>query len=243
MTYLNMRRSGGNKKKNRQEVAGMVHQSHHQPYNRGGNNDRRVTPAASKEPLSSADQVIVNEIDRLNIEGHRNDITQFFANWTEVPEVVGDWKLRVNVRMQDDVPVSRTVVALPLTPRTQKIFEKGCLAILINAGYSEDDAMRYYRVAWQKKYVWLDSVIAATKEMIDAFQTTAPLEKYELSRDPRLLAATVSVPKNPHLTMHTHFRAAIDMAKCIIASRQGVVLSANEPILHENQNDALEVAA
>jgi hypothetical protein len=56
--------------------------------------------------------------------------------------------------------------------------------------------------------------------MIDSYQTTAPLESYEEAGDPRRLASTVSVPKNPYMTSHSHFLVAVDMAICIIKARQ-----------------------
>ncbi|BDD79483.1 hypothetical protein [Burkholderia phage FLC8] len=224
MTYLNMaHRFGGNKNKTPQSTEGQRHRPHTSTFSRGGNNHAAHRPAHRVAPAplaSAADEAAVAEIERIVSEGRQKDLVQFFHGWSRVPHRLGEWDLRVNIRKQDEKEVGRTIVAIPLSVRTRAIFEQGCLATLANAGYSVEDAKRYYKAAWKKKYVWVDSVIAATKEMIDAYQTTAPLESYEEAGDPRRLASTVSVPKNPYQTSHAHFLVAVDMAICIIKARQ-----------------------
>lgn len=233
MTYLNMtHRFGGNKKNTPQSPDGQPHRPHSSAYSRGGNNQAHRQPMRTQHvPLaSSADEAAVKEIDRIVGEGRQKDLVNFFEGWSRVPRRLGEeWEIRVNERKRDDVVVGRTIVALPLTARARSVFEKGCLATLIAAGYSEDDARRYYKAAWKKKYVWVDSVIAATKEMIDAFQKTDPLENYAESGDPRRLAFEVSVPKNPYLTSHDHFLVAITMAKLIIEARQRETGGVDQP--------------
>lgn len=182
--------------------------------------NRRRPGRVEDTTQSSADKTAAAEIDKMVQEGRQKDITAFFGSWTQVPSRIGDWEIRVNVRRQDNVPVSRTVVALPLTVRARGIFQQGCLATLKNAGFTPKDADRYYKHAWKKKYVWVDSVISAVKEMIDAFQNVSVLDSYEIAGDPRRLAATVMVPRNPYLTSHAHFLVAVDMARCIVKVRQ-----------------------
>jgi hypothetical protein len=189
-----------------------------------GKHSRRRPGAINIGPVEtsqkSAEQAAAAEIELMVSEGRQKDITQFFDKWKEVPKRVGDWDIRVNIRRIDNEPVSRTVVALPLTVRARTIFEKGCLATLKKAGYSDEDAARYYKAAWKKKYVWVDSVISAIKEMIDSFQNDLVLSSYEAAGDPRRLASNTGVPRNPYLVSHAHFLVAVEMAKCIINSRQ-----------------------
>jgi hypothetical protein len=236
MTYLNMtHRFGGNKNTKPQSPEGQRHRPHTAAYSRGGNTQSAHRPAvrAHHVPLASAaDEAAVSEIERIVREGRQKDLVVFFHGWNRVPHRLGEWELRVNIRKQDEKEVGRTIVAIPLSVRTRAVFEQGCLATLVNAGYTEDEAKRYYKAAWKKKYVWVDSVISATKEMIDAYQKTEPLENYELAGDPRRLASTVSVPKNPYLTSHAHFLVAVEMAKCIIVAR-------NKAATGEDQEEAV----
>lgn len=224
MTFLNMtHRFGGNKKNTPQTSEGQRHRQHASTFSRGSNNHSAHRPAVRPHvaPLASAaDEAAVAEIERIVGEGRQKDLVQFFHGWSRVPHRLGEWELRVNIRKQDELEVGRTIVAIPLSVRTRAVFEKGCLATLLLAGYNEEDAKRYYKAAWKKKYVWVESVIAATKEMIDAYQKIEPLENYEAAGDPRNLARTVSVPKNPYQTSHAHFLVAVEMAKCIIIARQ-----------------------
>lgn len=161
----------------------------------------------------------IESIEKMVAEGRQGDLARFFSQWDNPPSRMGEWEIRVNVRSQDNTEVSRTVVALPLTVRARSVFEKGCIATLRAAGYTEAEAGWYYKAAWKKKYIWIDAVISATKDMIDAYQTTMPLDNYEKSGDPRRLAASVSVPKNPYLTSHAHFLVAVEMAKYIVKAR------------------------
>lgn len=224
MTYLNMtHRSGGNKKNTPQTSEGQRHRPHSTAYSRGGNNHGHRQSMRVQHPtiLSPLEDAAVKEIDRIVSEGRQKDLVNFFEGWSRVPNRLGEeWEIRVNERKRDDEVVGRMIVALPLTARARVVFEKGCIATLINAGFNEADALRYYKNAWKKKWVWVDSVIAATKEMIDAFQVTEPLKNYAEAGDPRRLAFEVSVPKNPYLTSHDHFLVAITMAKLIIEARQ-----------------------
>lgn len=224
MTYLNMtHRFGGNKKNTPQSHEGQRHRPHTATYSRGGNNHTAHRPPMRPHPMPSvspADEAAVAEIERIVAEGRQKDLVQFFHGWSRVPHRLGEWELRVNIRKQDEKEVGRTIVAIPLSVRTREIFEQGCLTTLAAAGFNEEDAKRYYKSAWKMKYVWVDSVIAAVKEMIDAYQKTEPLENYEQAGDPRRLASTVSVPKNPYLTSHAHFLVAVEMAKRIIVARQ-----------------------
>lgn len=162
----------------------------------------------------------IGKIDQLVGDGRQKDLTMIFDTWSPVPTRMGDWELRVNVRRQDNVAVSRTIVAIPHTVRARKIFERGCLTTLKNAGYTDQEAASYYKAAWKKKYVWIESVYLATHEMIHAFQNTSVLDSYEKAGDPRRLAQSAGVPKNPYLTSHDHFLVAVNMAKCIILARQ-----------------------
>lgn len=239
MTYLNMaHRFGGNKKNSPQSSEGQRPRTHTASFSRGSNNHPAQRPAhrPAVAPLASpADEAAVTEIERIVSEGRQKDLVQFFHGWSRVPHRLGEWDLRVNIRKQDEKEVGRTIVAIPLSVRTRAIFEKGCLATLKAAGYSDEDAKRYYKAAWKKKYVWVDSVIIATKDMIDAYQTTAPLESYEEAGDPRRLASTVSVPKNPYLTSHAHFLVAVDMAICIIEARQKA--ASGEPLEVANSEE------
>lgn len=220
MTILNTPQYGVNKNKNLPMTSDRTSRQPSTPYSHGDKHHQRQSfRMNSDNTLTTADQSAAAEIEKMVSEGRQKDITGFFSTWSNIPNRLGDWEIRVNTRRQDNEPVSRTVVALPLTVRARSAFEKGCLKTLENAGFTEEDAMRYYRSAWKKKYVWVDSVISAVKEMVDAFQNVSVLENYELSGDPRRLASTVSVPKNPYLTSHAHFLVAVDMSKCIIKLR------------------------
>jgi hypothetical protein len=172
------------------------------------------------EPKQTIVDPTALEIEKMVREGRQNDITAFFDKWRDIPSRIGDWNLKVNVRRVDNVVVGRTIVALPLTVRTRAIFEQGRLTVLKAAGYTSEEAARYYKAAWKKQYVWVDTVIAAVKEMIDAFQNERVLTSYELAGDPRRLAANTGVPRNPYLVSHAHFLVAVEMAKCIIKARQ-----------------------
>jgi hypothetical protein len=210
MTFLSMSRFGGEKK-----TMPRIYET--------ANQNRRVPVGArvhDSSPQFTGEEGMIKKIDEFVEQGRQNDLTMYFTGWENVPQRVGDWSLRVNIRRQDGVPVARTIVAIPLSVRSRRIFEKGCLEVLRAAGFSDEDAKRYYKAAWKKKYCWVDSVISATKEMIDAFQVTNVLESFEESGDPRRLAAQVSVPKNPYLTSHAHFLVAVDLAICIIKARQ-----------------------
>lgn len=182
---------------------------------------RRLTNHSESDgPISPKEQQGILDVEKMVLEGRQRDLAEYFDNWVKIPNRLGEWNLRINVRTQDHVAVSRTIVALPLTVRTREIFEIGCLKTLENAGFSELDAKRYFKNAWKKKFVWVDGVISATLEMIEAFQNTSVLDSYEQSGDPRRLAATVTVPKNPYTISHTHFLVAVNMAKCVISVRQ-----------------------
>lgn len=161
----------------------------------------------------------IESLEAMVGEGRQKDLATFFGNWRNPPPRMGEWEIRVNVRSQDGDEISRTVVALPLTVRARGIFESGCIAVLRKNGYTEDEAAWYYKSAWKKKYVWVDTVITATKEMIDAYQTVVPLENFEVNGDPRRLASMLGIPKNPYLTSHAHFLVAVSMAKAIIKYR------------------------
>lgn len=243
MTYLNMaHRFGGKKNNTPQTPEGQArHRPHSATFSRGSTHTTAHRPAVRPHPVApvtTADEAAVAEIERIVGEGRQKDLTDFFHGWSRVPHRLGEWELRVNVRKQDDKEVGRTIVALPLTVRARGVFEQGCLATLANAGYSDDDAKRYYKAAWKKKYVWVDTVIAATKEMIDAYQTTAPLINYEEAGDPRRLASTVSVPKNPYTTSHAHFLVAVEMAKSIIVARQKALMGESHEVATTEAIDA-----
>lgn len=195
--------------------------SHSQQNTRGVEGHRRRQPRFSVGVTDEQDdKALIAIVENYVEEGRQKDLTDYFAKYKQVPSRVGDWELRVNVRHQDNVPVSRTVVAIPLSVPAREIFRKGCMATLQKAGFDEESAKLYYAAAWRKKYVWVDSVIAAVKEMIDELKNVSVLESFEQAGDPRRLASTVSVPKNPYLTSHAHFLVAVEMAKAIIAARQ-----------------------
>lgn len=221
MTYLNMNRLVGNKNKkpytNNEDNRPREHASAFRRDDQG--RQRGMGRSHDTNVSSSPENATEIEIERMIAEGRQVDLVEFFEKWREVPKRIGEWDIRVNIRRLDNEPVSRTIVALPLTVRARGIFKKGCLVVLAKAGFSEEDAGFYFKRAWKKKYVWIDSVIAATKEMIDAFQNTSVLESYEAAGDPRRIASTVKVPANPYLCSHAQFLVAVDMAKCVIKDR------------------------
>lgn len=182
-------------------------------------NDRRSDSRPVFTAPPTTDQSVVATIDDLVIAGKQKEITVYFEKHDQVPARVGDWQLLVNIRRQDGSPTGRTVIAVPLSIRTRNIFKIGCLETLKAAGYSDEDAARYFSAAWRKKYVWVDAVISAVKEMIDAFQQDSVLVSYEMAGDPRRLANTMMVPKNPYQTSHAHFLVAVEMARLIIRNR------------------------
>lgn len=212
MTYLNMPQTGGGNKH-------MANPNHAGFNNKAPRRRAGAISVGRPETIQNAIDPTALEIEQMVREGRQKDITAFFDKWKEVPSRIGDWDIRVNVRRVDNVAVGRTVVALPLSVRARGIFEQGCLATLKKAGYSDEDAARYYKAAWKKKYVWVDTVISAVKEMIDAFQNELVLTSYEAAGDPRRLAANTGVPRNPYLVSHAHFLVAVEMAKCVIKAR------------------------
>lgn len=246
MTYLKMNRPMSNKNRkpnNNEDTYPRIHapasSRSEQPRLRGMTRLSHDTTVSS-----SPENAAVVEIEQMIAEGRQGDLVKFFENWREVPTRLGDWELRVNIRRQDNAPVSRTIVALPLTVRARAVFKKGNLAVLAKAGFSEEDAGFYFKRAWKKKYVWVDSVIAAAKEMIDAFQNTSVLESYEAAGDPRRIASTVKVPANPYLCSHAHFLVAVDMAKCVIKDRNdrqaGIVIEEKVESIVKQEMVALE---
>lgn len=175
--------------------------------------------AMDNTDLTARQQDIINEVERLVASGHQKEITTFFNSWASIPSKMGEWQFRVNFRRVDNAIVGRTVVALPLSFRTRTIFEKGCKATLIEKGFTKEDADRYYKFAWKKQYVWVDTVVSAVSEMIAAFRTTDVPQSYLETGDPRRLADSVKVPKNPFLVSHTHFMVAAEMAILVIDAR------------------------
>lgn len=167
----------------------------------------------------SVEDTMIAQIESLVGSGRQKDITDFFGTWSTIPPRLGEWQLRVNYRRQDNKVIGRSIIATPLTVRSREIFEKGNMANLISMGYSPADAALYYKAAWKKSYVWIETVKEAVLEMIQAFQTTTTLEAYRDSGDPRALARRAAVPKNPFRTSHTHFLVAIEMAIGIINMR------------------------
>lgn len=235
MPYLNLERFSGTKKNKTSPVDRPVDnpQVHPQPYSRGGAVHRRASHrTGEEEQMATKEQQGIIDVEKMVLEGRQRDLAEYFDNWSRIPARLGEWDLRINIRKQDNVAVSRTIVALPLTVRAREIFEQGCLATLVAAGFNEDDAKRYYKAAWKKKFVWVDGVISATKEMIDAFQNTSVLDQYEQAGDPRRLASTVKVPNNPYQTSHAHFLVAVTMARLVIQARQAAGHSEDPITVH-----------
>lgn len=169
--------------------------------------------------LNARQQAIIQEIERLVETGQQKEVTTFFDNWAEIPPRLGDWQFRVNYRRVDNAVVGRTVVALPLTRAARMIFEQGCMTTLARHGFPPEDAARYYKYAWKRQYVWVETVLGAVSEMIAAFRTTDVPRSYLETGDPRRLADAVSVPKNPFLVAHNHFIVAAEMAILVIDAR------------------------
>lgn len=180
---------------------------------------RGVANVKHNEVSATLEENMIAQIEALVVSGRQKDITDFFSGWNDVPVRVGEWKLSVNHRRQDNVIVSRTIVATPLTVRSRNIFERGSLANLVSMGFSPEDASFYYRAAYRKSYVWIDVVKEAVLEMINSFQTITTLESFQRAGDPRALAKRVAVPKNPYCIGHMQFLVAIEMAICVINSR------------------------
>lgn len=178
-----------------------------------------VPKVKTESSALTVEETVIAQIEALVVSGRQKDITDFFSAWVDVPPRLGEWQLRVNYRRQDNKVVGRSIIATPLTVRSRNIFEKGNLANLISTGYSPSDAAFYYKAAWKKAYVWIDTVKEAVLEMILAFQTTTTLEAYRDAGDPRTLARRCAVPKNPFKTSHVHFLVAIEMAIGIINMR------------------------
>lgn len=179
----------------------------------------RTQQQSDEEAMPLAMQLLVEEVEKLVLDGNQNGIATFFADWPVPPTRVGDWELRVNVRRLDGVPTSRTIHALPLTLRAREIFEAGAVKRLTNLGYTPEEARTYLKLAFRKKYVWVESVLEAVKEMMNSFQGVTELNSYELAGDPRRLASTIGIPANPYKTTHSHFLVAIEMARLMIDAR------------------------
>ena len=227
MAYLGIQRRVGPKNNKTPQATdeGLRPRSTRQPHPRGhdhsGAQQRQgAARPSSRSVLSPAEIAAVDEIESMVADGRQKDLADYFDKWPEIPARLGEWELRVNIRRQDNKDVGRTIVAIPLTVRARHVFEQGCLKVLERAGFSEGDAKRYYKAAWQKKYVWVDTVISAANEMVAAFHNTSVLEQYQQSSDPRRLAALAGVPKNPYQTGHFHFGVAVEMAKAVIQARQ-----------------------
>lgn len=167
------------------------------------------------------DQLLLDRIEDLVLAGNQKDISVLFQNHREVPARLGEWELRVNIRLQDNVAVGRTIHAIPMTVRARTIFEEGSIVRLKSLGYTDVEARTYYKYAWRKKYVWTEAVLTCVKELIDSFQVENVLESYEVAGDPRRLAHSTGVPANPYTISHDHFLVAIEMARRIIRSRRG----------------------
>lgn len=174
----------------------------------------------TEEGLTLKEQML-RDIEHLVVTGRQRELTAYFegVDGKDIPINVGEWEIRVNVRRQDNIPVSRTVIAIPLTMRTRMTFERGCMAVLKEAGFSEQDAKLYYKAAWKKKYVWLDQVVSATAEMLAALNTTPVLDSYLSAPDPRALAHRMQLPKNPYRIAHTSFLVAVEMSRQVILAR------------------------
>ena len=183
--------------------------------------------------LTARQQDIVQEIERLVETGQQKEITAFFDSWAVPPNRIGDWQFRTNHRRVDSAIVGRTVIALPLTVRARAIFEKGCLTTLARHGFTPDDAARYYKYAWKRQYVWVETVLIAVSEMIAAFRTTDVPASYLETGDPRRLADAVRVPKNPFLVAHNHFIIAAEMAILVIDARNREAL--DPPLVDRRQ--------
>lgn len=168
----------------------------------------------------TAGQILVDQIEKLVLDGNQKGLATFFEDWPQPPARVGEWELRVNERLLDGVPAGRVIHAIPLSVRTRAIFEEGNIKRLIDLGFSESDAHLYYKHAFRKKYVWVDSVLTAVKEMLDGFHNETVLKSYEISGDPRRLASATGIPANPYATTHNHFLVATEMARLMIQSRQ-----------------------
>lgn len=167
----------------------------------------------------TAGQLLVDQIEKLVLDGNQKGLVTFFEDWPMPPARVGDWELRVNERLLDGVTAGRTIHAIPLSVRARAIFEEGNIKRLMDLGFKEDEAHLYYKHAFKKKYVWVDSVLTAVKEMINGFQNEKVLQSYEISGDPRRLAMTTGIPANPYATTHSHFLVAVEMARLMIQSR------------------------
>lgn len=224
MTHLNISHFAGSKRSSVQSQALL--QYARTPYDANATKQEVEVPIVKKnaEGLTN-EQQILRDVETLVVAGRQHELVDYFkgVDAKDIPIRVGEWELRINVRRQDNVPVSRTIIALPLTVRTRATFERGCMAVLKNAGYSDEDAKRYYKAAWKKKYVWLEVVVKATLEMIEALNTTAVLDSYLAAPDARKLAHCMQVPKSPYRISHTSFLAAVEMARLVILARGGKV--------------------
>lgn len=198
---------------------------------------RRQSARVDPKPVLMEDGTMASDIDTMVLEGRQRDLAKYFEGYDKVPERVLDWEIRTNVRKLDGVATGRSITAIPLTVRARNIFKAGCLATLRNAGYTEDEAQRYYQYAWRRKYVWVDAVIASVKEMIDAFQNDSVLLSYDQAGDPRRLAHSIMVPKNPYLTSHAHFLVAVGMARSIVRSRMAYPTEGDHPVDPPQDNE------
>lgn len=183
-----------------------------------------VVPLRAKQRFSAfrvnPEQMRIDQIEELVLAGRQKEICNLFADVKNPPARLGEWELRVNIRLLNSEPVGRTIHAIPLTVRTRMIFEEGSINRLKSLGYTDDEARCYYKYAWKKKYVWVEEVLTCVKEMIDSFHVENVLESYQAAGDPRRLANTTGVPANPYAISHSHFLVAIDMARRIIRQRR-----------------------
>jgi len=163
-----------------------------------------------------------NKIDDFVANGQQENIVNLFVGCNTIPFFIGDWNLKTNIKEIDKHVINKVVIALPKSTRASQLFEKGCKVKLKQRGFSDQEIDIYYKLAWKKKYVWLDSVIKCIADILKKKMSSEVIGNIMEQEDSRHFCMNLGIPDNPYICTESQFETVLRMALDISLEKENL---------------------